>query len=403
MTLEHRQLIDELCLYLEHKHYSSKTITSNYLPYWKKFLENISESDNISDSVRKCSQELNTEFQSGNMKHSTFINYSRALMVLQAFINGGEPAVRCSYNTKTISNNEMIKDYKTYLENGGKSLNTIRSYIRIAELFMEFLCSKAEKNIPYKQFYTEEFLALIHKKYSRSMKVVMNALRSFDKYLLNEGYIKSSVMCAFSSRIQQPQHIIRVLSDEDAFSLIKNTNSKRDKAVLLLAFETGIRSCDITNLELTDIKWKKKQLSFVQQKTGQSLILPMTTAVGNALADYILNERHQTNSRKVFVSSKPPYKALSAQACWQISAKLMKSTGIHQGKNEEKGLHCFRHRISNALLSENIPIYTVSSVLGHRSKESIKGYIASDVSHLKQCALDLSAIGFGREEFLNGI
>jgi len=235
------------------------------------------------------------------------------------------------------------------------------------------------------------------------MKVIMNALRAFDEYLLHKNIIPNSVLCGFSSRIRQPQHITRVLDEDEVKLLINSAHSKRDKAVLLLAAETGIRSCDIAKLNLVDIDWNTKQINIIQQKTAEPLHLPLTTAVGNSIADYILNERHETSSGKIFIINKPPYKEISPQACWQISAKAMKSAYVHQGKNEEKGLHCYRHRISNAMLAESIPLSTVSSVLGHKSKESIRGYIATDVFHLKQCALDLTVIGCGRKELCNGI
>jgi len=109
------------------------------------------------------------------------------------------------------------------------------------------------------------------------MKVVMNALHSFDEYLLVEGLIPKSALCGFPSRIRQPQHITRVLSEEEVKVLIKSAHSKRDKAVLLLASETGVRSCDIARINLTDIDWNEKQLNIIQQKTEESLCLPRSS------------------------------------------------------------------------------------------------------------------------------
>lgn len=403
MTEKHQQLLDELCLYLNERRYSSKTITSNYLPYWKKFLKTDSEKENMTDAILKFHKKLDDDFKTGKITHSTLVNSRRPIKVLETYINGQETAIRYSYKTDPAEDNEILRKYRSYLINNGKSQNTIRSYISIAGLFINFLHDNSGNDISITKEYTEKFLRFIHGRYSKSMKVVMNALHSFDEYLLVEGLIPKSALCGFPSRIRQPQHITRVLSEEEVKLLINSAHSKRDKAILLLASETGVRSCDIARLNLTDIDWNEKQLNIIQQKTEEPLCLPLVTAVGNSIADYILNERHETSSGKVFISNKPPYKGMSSQACWQISAKIMKSAYVHQGENEEKGLHCFRHRISNALLSESIPLSTVSSVLGHRSKESIRGYIASDVYHLKQCALDLSVIGSGREEFRNEI
>lgn len=58
-----------------------------------------------------------------------------------------------------------------------------------------------------------------------------------------------------------------------------------------MALYTGIRGCDIANLKLTDIDWKKERVSFVQEKTGNPIVLPLLPHVGNSLFDYIRNER----------------------------------------------------------------------------------------------------------------
>jgi integrase len=403
MTEIHQQLLNELDLYLKERHYSSKTIASNYRPYWKKLLNTDSERGDIADTIMKFYKKLGDNYKSGEMTYSTFVNIRRSIKVLESYVKGQETAIRYSYKPDSTEHNEILREYRDHLSNNDKSKNTIRSYVSIAGLFMDFLHNNFGNDTCITKKHTEKFLRFINGRYSKSMKVLMNALRAFDEYLLHENIIPNSVLCGFPSRIRQPQHIIRVLDEDEVKLLINSAHSKRDKAVLLLAAETGVRSCDIAKLNLVDIDWNTKQINIIQQKTAEPLHLPLTTAVGNSIADYILNERHETSSGKIFIINKPPYKEISPQACWQISAKTMKSAYVHQEKNEEKGLHCFRHRISNAMLAKSIPLSTVSSVLGHKSKESIRGYIATDVFHLKQCALDLTVIGCGRKELCNGI
>ena len=70
----------------------------------------------------------------------------------------------------------------------------------------------------------------------------------------------------------------------------------REKAIVSLALYTGIRGCDIANLKLTDIDWKKERVSFVQEKTGNPIVLPLLPHVGNSLFDYIRNERTKVSA-----------------------------------------------------------------------------------------------------------
>ena len=64
----------------------------------------------------------------------------------------------------------------------------------------------------------------------------------------------------------------------------------RDRAIGMLLFFTGIRSCDICYMKFSDIDWEKEELHIIQQKTANILFLPMSAAVGNAIYDYVIAE-----------------------------------------------------------------------------------------------------------------
>ena len=89
--------------------------------------------------------------------------------------------------------------------------------------------------------------------------------------------------------------IIEVYSEEEqhkiAVLLSSPGISRRDAAICLLSFETGLRSVDICNLRLGDVEWKHNIIHIVQSKTQRPLNLPLRSSYGNAMADYLLEER----------------------------------------------------------------------------------------------------------------
>jgi len=85
----------------------------------------------------------------------------------------------------------------------------------------------------------------------------------------------------------------------------------RDRAILLLAFETGLRAVDIINLRQSDIGWRNSEVNVVQSKTKVPLSLPLSGMVMNATADYILKARPESVSDRIFLRSKSPYKPFS--------------------------------------------------------------------------------------------
>lgn len=61
---------------------------------------------------------------------------------------------------------------------------------------------------------------------------------------------------------------------------------KRDYAIILLASRMGLRSGDIVKLKIEDIKGKD-ELNIIQQKTGNTLHLPLIDEVSSAIVDYL--------------------------------------------------------------------------------------------------------------------
>jgi len=169
--------------------------------------------------------------------------------------------------------------------------------------------------------------------------------------------------------------------------------------MLLLALRTGLRSIDIVNLKLSDIHWKNNTIEIVQEKTGIPLILPLLAEVGNAIADYILYGRPPSELPYIFLRSLAPHRKLAGRAsCYGISCKLMKAAGIRQTNNDRKGFHILRHSLAAKLLSKETPLPIISSILGHRDKDSTMIYLSTDLVHLRTCALGLFGIETAREE-----
>ena len=51
----------------------------------------------------------------------------------------------------------------------------------------------------------------------------------------------------------------------------------------------------------------------------------------------------------------------------------------------KKGMHSLRHSLATNLLKNNIPIDSISSILGHNNKSSVSYYLKVDVENLEMC------------------
>lgn len=163
----------------------------------------------------------------------------------------------------------------------------------------------------------------------------------------------------------------------------------RDKAIGLLAFETGLRCCDIAGLTFSAIDWDNDLIKIVQQKTDCPLEIPLPTHSGNALYDYLVNERPESAAAEVFLKARPPYVRMESRSLTNIARKIMKAAGIRQNRGAKQGFHLFRHHIATALLENDVSEAVISKTLGHESPQSLDVYLGADFVHLKECALSV--------------
>jgi integrase len=299
-------------------------------------------------------------------------------------------------------------DYLECLDEEGKGVGTIQIYEAVSGQFLEYLEQRGVRDIAEARVHeVSSFILNISKQYQpTSMRTVLSALRSFLRFVESRKLTGSRLSSAIPSSSGRKVQIVPPLTEEEEQRLLDSADrttalGKRNCAMLLLALRTGLRSIDIINLKLGDVHWKNNTIEIVQKKTGASLVLPLLTDVGNAIADYILNGRPNSRLPYIFLRSQAPYRKLSGHSsCYGISKSMMKKADIRQGEGERNGFHSLRHSVATRLLAEETPLPIISSILGHRNKDSTTVYLSTDLKHLRTCALNLAGIEVTREELL---
>jgi integrase len=173
---------------------------------------------------------------------------------------------------------------------------------------------------------------------------------------------------------------------------------KRDFAIMKLASVIGLRSVDIFGIQMTDINWKKNEITIVQDKTNVSIILPLTPTVGNAIADYILYGRPKSDSPYLFLRHlKPHTKLMNLSGGSHVFTRYQKKSGLNHNPNDGKTFHAFRRTVGTNLVIAEIPLPTIYQILGHKSKNCTKQYIALNDDMLQICCLDISKFATKKE------
>ncbi len=226
---------------------------------------------------------------------------------------------------------------------------------------------------------------------------VAHSVRSFLSYLNSSGLVDADLSSALRMRLQRPAKIMSRLSPEEIDLILSQPNrdtavGKRDYAILMLGKSTGLRRGDIVNLKRSDIDWKADELRITQSKTGVPLVLPLEPDTEDAIVDYLLNGRPKSNLPYVFLRGAAPRAAISPQLVGTMFGRYLSKAGISHTPGDGKSFHGLRRSMASLMLEADIPLTTISQVLGHRKMDSAAPYLSVDEKNLRRCALGLKGI-----------
>ena len=213
-------------------------------------------------------------------------------------------------------------------------------------------------------------------------------IRVFLKYL-SEFEIINPDYSTIVPHYRKPYVIPSVYSIEEVKKIEEAVDTstvlgKRDYAMILLASRMGMRSSDIVNLRIDDVR-DKRELNIIQEKTGNILHLPMIEEAKTAIEDY-LSVRPFSHIEQLFLNVNAPYHAVTTSTLRSALKKYIILSGIEPG-NRKCGPHVLRSSLASSMVNDDISYETVRKVLGHSSNNAIKHYARIDVEKLRRYSL----------------
>lgn len=286
--------------------------------------------------------------------------------------------------------NKLYYEYDSYLREKYSNENTVRFYDYEVFCFFQYLDSI--------QIYgLREISAATIVDYLRTMKqsrrrAVLCGLRLYFTFIgRTDLFAVIDGMHAYRSK-----RIIPVLTDDEKDRLRDTIESgvisNRDAAIVLLGLSTGIRAIDLINLRLSNIDWNLETISFKQSKTGNLVNIPLTLAVGNAIAKYLYKERPKIDNDYLFVRTLAPFDPLAGHtSCYAIVKNAFKKADISKDARIF-GMHMLRHNAASTMVKNEVPISTIAAILGHASTDTTDVYITTDAVRLRECVLPMTGI-----------
>lgn len=274
-------------------------------------------------------------------------------------------------NKKEYLNDKYVIKYIDYIKYEKKlSDNTVLSYLNDIEKLYNYDKYYYKLSSEDLNKYLQKFDCLD----SKSLAHLITVLRSLYGFLYKEGVIsnnpcKDITMPKIEAKLPDYLTIeeINVLLDVK----LEKPNDYRNKAMLELAFATGLRVSELVNLKVSDINFDDCYLR-VMGKGKKERIVPIDDAALNYVKFYIVYYRNSLlknkDSEYLFISS------YGTKITRQAFFKLIKSQAEKKGINKEISPHTLRHSFASILLKNGANIRVIQELLGHEDLKTTQIY-----------------------------
>ncbi len=286
-----------------------------------------------------------------------------------------------------MSNTQAFLDHLKFQKRFSE--HTIRAYEKDLQLFEEFVLETFE----------EEDLAKVHHGMVRSWVVQMveeelartsikrkvSALRSYYKFLLREGRVKSNVAAQVVVP-KPPKKLMRVVPEEDMLALLSLEIDEEDywmytqSLILDLFYQCGLRLSELINLRIGDLRLESAYIK-VHGKGKKEREIPLGEILIKRLQFYLRAHRSGLGASD---AEEPLFLTLKGKKLYpklvynSVNAYLSLVSGV-----EQKSPHTLRHSFASHLLNRGADLNSVKELLGHSSLAATQVYTHNSIDRLK--------------------
>lgn len=374
----------------------NETTIFNYEGVIRRFKQFCSEKD-----VTRYTSEIGRAYaddviskKTGNFSKNRYHTQGRFFRLIDSYFTAGTFDFSFMKKGRIIPDNPVhqktYEDYQYYLHSSYDNDNTIHFYEYGMYCLLQFLDKLGIDEL--QQLSPTLVMEYIKTTKTSRQREMLCELRGIFRYLKRNDLL-NTIAGIHAPKIKR---IIPTLSDDELTRIYTAINdnqvSLRDAAIVITGLSCGIRACDLIKLKLSDIDWDNEIIQFKQSKTGNTVYLPLTKRVGNAIFRYITEERPRIACDTLFLRSFAPYVPFSDHAaCHSVVSRVFKIAGIDT-ENRMSGMHILRHNAASTMVKNEVPIETIAAILGHASPDTTDIYITTDVVCLKECVLSMDGI-----------
>jgi integrase/recombinase XerD len=267
-----------------------------------------------------------------------------------------------------LSLRDLIDEYAVALEVAGRSRRTIDWYRAYLEEFAAFAgrgnqTGTLEDLTPA---IARRWLLALQSSRPRalapnSMAGRVRTLRAFGGWLQRELQLDGHPLAALPIP-KVPDVLVPSLTAPELRALLEGVNSTRDsirdRAILLVLVDTGLRLGELVRLSVGDVDLIEGRCR-VMGKGAKERVVPIGGRTRRALRALIVTGRRAVNPDPLFVSRRDG--RLTPRAVQQLVRRVALSAGV----SNRCSPHILRHSFARAFLANGGDVFSLQRILGH--------------------------------------
>lgn len=180
-------------------------------------------------------------------------------------------------------------------------------------------------------------------------------------------------------RLREARRLPATLERDEVVALLESLRTWRDRAIAGLMLFSGLRSCEVLALDVTDVdigaRWVR-----VWGKGRKERRVPLDVDVAGVIQTYLLAERPETDSPGLFIVAKGPTRGrpLTPAGLRRVFRYHRDLTGIDAARP-----HTLRHTFGTALAEAGVDLAVMQALLGHAHVDTTARYVHLAPAHVK--------------------
>ena len=277
---------------------------------------------------------------------------------------------------------ELIREFLFDCKIRELSELSVHNYEKQLHKFRHFVKEKfgIVKFEELKPIHVKEYISYLQDKGCKPSYIndLLKSVKCMSSYAFKEGY-SDTLLTEKVKNVKEPKVLIHTFSKKEVALMIKYYSdndyiSLRNKLILMIFFDTGIRRAELINMKLDQVQ---ENCFIIYGKGRKERVVPKNPMVGKWLAKYMNARKKYFSTRQaednLFLSKNG--KPLTGEAISVFMKEAAEAVGINPKVRVSP--HTCRHTFAQMQLKNGLDLYSLSRLLGHESVTITQRYLES--------------------------